>query len=120
MQCYFDTQDETKNGFYQKVIEETSEQPSLWKYIEPTKNFFGTNYNTAVAKVRFVAIALKKNAEGKYEQVPMFSNSSTTTGAITNEISMMQTLEESAYNQTVQNKTEPVNWLELKQNLGVP
>ena len=113
---YIDENDSNKNGMYQKVAQSTEDAPCLWKYITSVKHFF-SNYE-AIAQVYFIPIALNRSTSTGYIQVPM-KCAVNSQGVFPNHAAM-QTLEESAYNQALINRTEPVNWLDIKKNLGVP
>ena len=104
----------------------TSSQNGLYQLLDTTNYYFkrigdikklSSDFN-AIAVIYFLPLLLKRDEQGKYTQIPMMN---TTANVIFSSptINCPLTLEEIAYNQTVINRTEPVNWLELKRNLGI-
>ena len=104
----------------------TSSQNGLYQLLDTTNYYFkrigdikklSSDFN-AIAVIHFLPLLLKRDEQGKYTQIPMMN----ITGNVTFNSPVVNcplTLEEIAYNQTVINRTEPVNWLELKRNLGI-
>lgn len=108
-----------KNEVYQHLRTETIPDEAVngsifQKLIGEEHDFIKTR--TALAKTIFIPIGLKVNSQGKYEQIPCILQSGSQKNIYPE---MQQTLQENLYNRSLTKRTEPVNWLDLRANLGI-
>ena len=108
-----------KNEVYQclrseQIPDEGSTGNIFQKLVGEQYDFIKTR--TAVARTYFIPIGLKVNSQGKYEQISCIMQSG---GQRKIYPIMQQTLQENLYNRSLTKRTEPVNWLDLRANLGI-
>lgn len=119
-QCIFYHNPSTnKNETYQCLGSETIPEESTSGYV--FQKLIGEEYDfiktrTAQARMIFIPIGLKVNSQGKYEQIPCYTQANNSKKVYPN---MQQTLQENLYNRSLTKRTEPVNWLDLRANLGI-
>lgn len=89
---------------------------NLYKKITDAGRNFISTANSYVSLIP-IPIALRKNSQDKYELIPTRGISNT---QIYNKwVQIPQTFEENAYNRALTKRTEPVNWLDTKRDLGM-